>query len=205
MRLCSLAIPEPPKSIHMYVGDDMLAMRWRHFETNGKPVLKFNVRVTDLSGRVMFEKASYKPHVRFHHVQSRQGLRAEVNVMTSAGLSVWSKPVVYQPSGRREESVTRRTCGGSDVCACVWRDGDGPRESHKSWNVDVLLLLLHDPTCVRESSSQPRRPCWSLAEDAGAIDELHSGVLSAHDQPNCAVVEAVVLHERAGGSSSHHH
>ena len=180
-------------------------MRWRYLETTGKPVLKFNVRVTDLSGRVMFEKASYKPHIRFHRVQSSQGLRAEVNVMTSAGLSAWSKPVVYQPSGRREEGVRLRTCGGSDVCACVWRDGDGPRESHKSRNVDVLLLLLCDPTCVRESSSPPRRPRWTLAEDAGAIDELHGGVLSAHDRPNCAVVEAVVPHGRTGGFASHHH
>lgn len=180
-------------------------MRWRYLETTGKPVLKFNVRVTDLSGRVMFEKASYKPHIRFHHVQSGQGIRAEVNVMTSAGLSAWSKPVVYQPSGRREEGVTRRTCGGSDVCACLWRDGDGPREPHQSRNADVLLLLLRDPPCVRKSSSSPRRTCWPLAEDAGAIDELHGGVLSARRRSNCAVVEAVVPHGRACSFSSHHH
>lgn len=80
----------------------MLFMRWRYLETTGKPVLKFNVRVTDLTGRVLFEKVAYKPHVHFHHLPTVEGLRAEVNVMTAAGLSAWSQPVVYRPLGSVE-------------------------------------------------------------------------------------------------------
>lgn len=78
---------------------DSLSLRWRYLQTTGKPVLKFNVRVSDLSGRVLFEKVAYKPHVHFHHLPAVAGLRAEVSVMTAAGLSAWSQPVVYRPQG----------------------------------------------------------------------------------------------------------
>lgn len=97
-------IPDPPEHIHLRVDGTSLSMRWRYLQATGKPVLKFNVRVSDLVGRVLFEKVAYKPHVHFQGLPSAEGLRAEVNVMTAAGLSAWSQPAVFRPQG----SVDRR-------------------------------------------------------------------------------------------------
>lgn len=93
------AIPDPPEHIHLRVDGSSLSMRWRYLQATGKPVLKFNVRVSDLLGRVLFEKVSYKPHAHFRGLPAVDGVRAEVNVMTAGGLSAWSQPVVFRAEG----------------------------------------------------------------------------------------------------------
>lgn len=58
----SVAVPEAPKHIHMKVEDSLLKLYWRRVENNGRPILKYTVRVSDLTGRILLEKVSYKPH-----------------------------------------------------------------------------------------------------------------------------------------------
>lgn len=87
--------PEPPRHLHMGVVGDSLFVRWRMHESGGRPVIKFNIRVSDLTGAVLFEKASYQPHIAFHRLSVTDGLKVEVNAMTSAGISQWSQPFVY--------------------------------------------------------------------------------------------------------------
>ena len=64
-------------------------------QSGGRPIIKFNIRVSDLTGTVLYEKASYKPHIAFHNVPAVTGVKVEVNTMTSAGISEWSQPYVY--------------------------------------------------------------------------------------------------------------
>ena len=63
--------------------------------SGGRPIIKFNIRVSDLTGTVLYEKASYKSHIAFHNVPAVTGVKVEVNTMTSAGISEWSQPYVY--------------------------------------------------------------------------------------------------------------
>lgn len=94
-----LGVPTAPQYIHMNVEGSTLRLHWRPVENTGRPVLKYNVRVADLTGRVLFEKVAYKPFLAFHQVAVENGLSVQVNVMTSAGLSEWSLPYVYNPAG----------------------------------------------------------------------------------------------------------
>ena len=87
--------PEPPRYLHVNRIDNTLHIKWRMNQSGGRPVIKFNIRVSDLSGTVLYEKASYKPHIAFHNVPAVSGVKVEVNTMTSAGISEWSQPFVY--------------------------------------------------------------------------------------------------------------
>ena len=92
--------PEPPTHLHLRVVDHSLFVRWRMSQSGGRPVIKFNIRVSSLDGVVLFEKASYQPQIAFHHLTVVDGLRVEVNTMTSAGISEWSMPFVYSLASR---------------------------------------------------------------------------------------------------------
>ena len=95
-----LAAPVAPQYIHLVVEGSTLRTHWRPVESTGRPVLKYNVRVADLTGHVLFEKVAYKPFMTFRNVMTQNGLSVQVNVMTSAGLSEWSVPYVYNPTGK---------------------------------------------------------------------------------------------------------
>ena len=43
----SVAVPEAPKHIHMKVEDSLLKLYWRRVENNGRPILKYTVRVSN--------------------------------------------------------------------------------------------------------------------------------------------------------------
>ena len=44
--LRAATVPEPPSNVHIKVVDDALLVRWHMKESGGRPVLKFNVRVS---------------------------------------------------------------------------------------------------------------------------------------------------------------
>ena len=97
-----LAAPVAPQYIHLMAEGSTLRTHWRPVDSTGRPVLKYNVRVSDLTGHVLFEKVAYKPFMIFRNVATQSGLSVQVNVMTSAGLSEWSVPYVYNPTGKDE-------------------------------------------------------------------------------------------------------
>lgn len=111
-----VAVPEAPKYIHVKVEDSLLKLHWRRVENNGRPILKYNVRVSDLTGRVLLEKVSYKPFILFRNVVTSNGLSVQVNAMTAAGLSEWSQPYVYSPS---TPSVMIQSVSAYDALAVV--------------------------------------------------------------------------------------
>ena len=74
----SVAVPEAPKHIHMKVEDSLLKLYWRRVENNGRPILKYTVRVSDLTGRILLEKVSYKPFIVFRDVTTSNGLAVQV-------------------------------------------------------------------------------------------------------------------------------
>ena len=104
--LRAATVPEPPSNVHIKVVDDALLVRWHMKESGGRPVLKFNVRVSDASGRVLFEKTAYRDFIAFHHVPQRDDLQVAVSAMTALGLSAWSQPYVFASSrtGVRRDS-----------------------------------------------------------------------------------------------------
>lgn len=112
----SVAVPEAPKYVHVKVEDSLLKLHWRPVENNGRPVLKYNVRVSDLTGRILLEKVSYKPFIVFRDVSVSEGLAVQVNAMTAAGLSDWSQAYVYSPS---TPAVTIQSVSAYDVIAVV--------------------------------------------------------------------------------------
>lgn len=93
--LRAATVPEPPSNVHIKVVDDALLVRWHMKESGGRPVLKFNVRVSELSGRVLFEKTSYRDFIAFHSIPQRDDLQVSVNAMTALGLSAWSQPYLF--------------------------------------------------------------------------------------------------------------
>lgn len=93
--LRAATVPEPPSNVHIKVVDDALLVRWHMKESGGRPVLKFNVRVSEVSGNVLFEKTSYRDFIAFRNIPQRDDLLVSVNAMTSLGLSAWSQPYVY--------------------------------------------------------------------------------------------------------------
>ena len=116
MMSVSVAVPEAPKHIHIKVEDSLLKLHWRRVENNGRPILKYTVRVSDLTGRILLEKVSYKPFIVFRDVTTSNGLAVQVNTMTAAGLSEWSQPYVYSPS---TPAVTIQSVSAYDVVAIV--------------------------------------------------------------------------------------
>ena len=104
--LRAATVPEPPSNVHIKVVDDALLVRWHMKESGGRPVLKFNVRVSGASGRVLFEKTAYRDFIAFHHVPQRDDLQVAVSAMTALGLSAWSQPYVFASSrtGVRRDS-----------------------------------------------------------------------------------------------------
>lgn len=111
-----VAVPEAPKYVHVKVEDSLLKLHWRRVENNGRPILKYNVRVSDLTGRVLLEKVSYKPFIVFRDVVTSGGLAVQVNAMTAAGLSEWSQAYVYSPS---TPAVAIQSVSAYDVVAVI--------------------------------------------------------------------------------------
>lgn len=100
--LRAATVPEAPSNVHLKVTDNALLVRWHMRESGGRPVVKFNVRVSDFNDRVVFEKVSYRDVIAFHNLPQQDQLKVEVNAMTSMGLSAWSQPYVLAASGSAE-------------------------------------------------------------------------------------------------------
>lgn len=125
--------PEPPRHLHVGVVEDSLFVRWRMTQSGGRPVIKFNIRVSDLTGTVLFEKASYQPHIAFHHLTVTDNIKVEVNAMTSAGISQWSQPFIYSKSSRSfvnasfvEPAVSVMSVDAHDVIATIHLNATAP-------------------------------------------------------------------------------
>ena len=70
----------------------LLLLQWDPIPT-GKPLLKYTVRVM-AGNEVLFEKVAMKPHAVFRD-ETPDTLTVQVNAITSAGISQWSRPYVY--------------------------------------------------------------------------------------------------------------
>ena len=144
----------------------LLLLQWDPIPT-GKPLLKYTVRVM-AGNEVLFEKVAMKPHAVFRD-ETPDTLTVQVNAITSAGISQWSRPYVYD--------ANRGFFRGSFIVdPAVSIEGVSPSDETAIVHVNVtapgtLLCSIYAPN---------RRPVFSRQEvtSAGAAGVL-AGELAA--------------------------
>ena len=138
----------------------LLLLQWDPIPT-GKPLLKYTVRVM-AGNEVLFEKVAMKPHAVFRD-ETPDTLTVQVNAITSAGISQWSRPYVYD--------ANRGFFRGSFIVdPAVSIEGVSPSDETAIVHVNVtapgtLLCSIYAPN---------RRPVFSRQEvtSAGAAGVL---------------------------------
>ena len=147
----------------------LLLLQWDPVPA-GKPLLKYTVRVM-AGNEVLFEKVAMKPRAVFRDETPDQ-LTVQVNAITSAGISQWSQPYVY-------DAIRAYFIGRFIVDPEVHIEGVSPSDETAIVHVNVtapgtLLCSIYAPN---------RRPVFSRQEvtSAGATGVLAGELAAATD------------------------